>query len=131
MNTNKSRFIGDILSGEIELLRGGAGGREEEDLTTELRRRQYLPREAIDGGGGVDERGGGKGSYRYLLDMPIQSLTEERVAALKKSCDEASRRVHDMQSSAPSDLWARDIEAYASAASKLPGASKSATKTKR
>lgn len=98
---------------------------------TELQRRQYLPREAIDGAAGGGGSEAGKGSYRYLLDMPIQSLTEERVVALRKSCDESSRRLQDMQGSSPSDLWARDIEAYAAAAVKLPGASKTAAKMKR
>ena len=57
-----------------------------------------------------------KRSYAYLLDMPIQSLTEERVVSLKRSSDESMMRLKGMQSSTPTDLWMRDLETYATAA---------------
>ena len=113
MSSNKCRFVGDILNGDITLLRR-QGNVKEEDLVEELARKGYDSREAIEGGGG----GGGKRSYAYLLDMSIQSLTEERVVSLKKSNEESTKRLEGMQSSSPTDLWVRDLDVYVTAATK-------------
>jgi DNA topoisomerase II len=133
LNSNKSRFVSDILNGHISLLQSNS----EDALVGELLSRGYASREEIDGalhhehpditadGSGSGSGSGGKAAFRYLLDMPIQSLTEERVVALKKGSEESTRKLTDMEGSAPSDLWVRDVEAYVAAAIKLPGASSS------
>jgi DNA topoisomerase-2 len=132
LNGNKSRFVSDILNGHISLLQSNSS---EDALVGELISRGYASREEIDGAllNGQPANGsgsGGKAAFRYLLDMPINSLTEERVVALKKSSEESTQRLTDMEGSAPSDLWVRDVEAYVAAASKLPGASSGKTKRK-
>ncbi len=123
ISTNKSRFVSDILNGDITLLRR-QGNVSEEDLVEELSRKGYESREAIEGrsrsntggDGSLKDSPASKRSYAYLLDMPIQSLTEERVVSLKRSSDESMIRLKGMQSSTPTDLWMRDLETYATAA---------------
>ena len=127
--TNKSRFVTDILSGDITLLRT-QNNVSEGALVDELSRKGYESREAIEGGPGLAGSRANKQSYAYLLDMPIQSLTEERVISLKKSSEESLKRLEEMQRSSATDLWMRDLEAYATAATKFIGMG-SGTKSKK
>ena len=52
-----------------------------------------------------------KGSFGYLLDMPIHSLTEERVVSLRGTAEEANAKLKALLATSEKDLWMRDLDA--------------------
>jgi DNA topoisomerase II len=140
IHRNKSKFVQDILSGDIELLQRGAegrGSRSESDLVEELRSRGYASREVLTqmlgGSDASDIEGTATGDhvsmspessdYRYLLEMPIHSLTEERMAVLRKSAEQSEGKLNELLASSIQDLWMRDLTAFTDKVEKLPQSS--------
>jgi len=86
---SKSDFIASILRGDISLMRAknaSSSGCSEADLLAELRNRGFPTRAAIGRvRDGEASKLPGKGTgedrdFHYLLGMPIQSFTEEKVS---------------------------------------------------
>ena len=48
--------------------------------------------------------------YDYLLNMPLSSLTKEKVSALKKEAVLKDSEFHKMQATTASDLWRHDLD---------------------
>ena len=48
--------------------------------------------------------------YSYLLDMPIQSLTQTRCVLLSKQAEEARARLVELESKSPEALWLHDLD---------------------
>lgn len=53
-----------------------------------------------------------KGSYQYLLDMPIYSLTEEKIKELLAERDQVSQLIADLKNKSHGDLWLADLDAF-------------------
>lgn len=151
IHRNKSKFVQDILSGDIELLRRGgegSGSRSESELVGELRSRGFASREVLTqmlGGttsttgsptllaetaiDGAEETVRGEdmspesADYRYLLEMPIHSLTEERMTTLRKSAEQSEGKLNELLASSVQDLWMRDLTAFTDKVEKLPQSS--------
>lgn len=49
-------------------------------------------------------------NYRYLLDMPLRSLTYEKAKKLNKERDEKKKELDILASTTISDLWRRDLD---------------------
>jgi len=50
------------------------------------------------------------GGYKYLLSMPISSLTKEKVADLLKLQEETEHEVESLQRKSAKDLWRADLD---------------------
>jgi len=50
-----------------------------------------------------------KGSYNYLLDMALRSLSQERVKKLKDEHLEVEKRLHNLRNKTPAELWIEDL----------------------
>lgn len=48
-------------------------------------------------------------SYNYLLDMPIRSLTKEKVERLKSEHEEVEKRLQTLRDKTASQLWIEDL----------------------
>lgn len=80
--------------------------------------------EEADGDSGEDEdeekktsagAGGGKGGYDYLLSMPLWSLTQEKVAALKAEKEAKEARLQELAATPAKQLWRADLLAFEAA----------------
>ena len=122
-SANKSRFVRELLSGKLALL--PSGGARTDELLSSLRSTgfatsEHLQRIAKNGSNSNEESRASNSTsdYKYLLDMPIQSLTEERVVALDKAAAEAKGKLDGLVASSPEDLWMRDLDKFRAAAEK-------------
>ena len=89
MLTNKINFIGEVLSGGIDLR-----GKDEEGLSAELTKKKY---DSFDGG------------FDYLLTLQIRSMTAKRLEALKKESTEAAAAIKAYDAKSPADLWREEL----------------------
>lgn len=53
-----------------------------------------------------------KGSYQFLLDMPIYNLTEEKIKELLVERDEVQALIAILKGKTPGDLWMEDLDAF-------------------
>lgn len=88
----KARFVVEVSTGALVL----SGRRTASDIHAELASKKY-PK--------VDD------DYKYLLSMPLWSLTDDKVAALESERDALETRVRKLESMTPKDLWLADLDA--------------------
>jgi DNA topoisomerase II len=116
---NRARFVDAILKGEIELTSGGrpqsseymvkaltAGGYDTINQLTS----------SLDSADGTAQQG-----YRYLLSMPIESLTSEKSQELKAKADVIARSLEELRRSSLEDMWIRDLDELETELLKDPG----------
>lgn len=53
-------------------------------------------------------------AFDYLLNMPLSSLTAERLAALQTEHDQAATQLAAMQAATPASLWLADLDKFES-----------------
>lgn len=122
---SKSNFIQDILNGVFDILPSNrSGGRSEHEITLELKSRGYPEEMEIksinkNNNHVVIDNIDAKYDYSYLLDMPINSLTEERSIRLKQRADEASAELSSLRAKSIKDLWLSDLDKITQAYSTL------------
>lgn len=51
-------------------------------------------------------------SYSYLLDLPIRSLTDVRVASLRRDAEESRAKLDQLEKKTEMDLWLADLETF-------------------
>ena len=111
----KARFLELVCSGELSL-----GRVPHQQLVATLQRLNFAPlgangaadRRAVDRG---DDEGegtfeGGSG-YKHLLGMPLQSLTEERLAQLSKRRETRRTDAEELRNTTAKQIWMRELEA--------------------
>lgn len=62
--------------------------------------------------GDVDGSLRDKGSYQFLLDMPIYNLTDEKIKDLMAERDEIQLLITTLKGKTPGDLWTEDLDAF-------------------
>jgi DNA topoisomerase-2 len=118
----KARFLELVCSGELSL-----GRVPHQQLVATLQRLNFAPlgangaadRRAVDRGddegeGTVEGGGGGGGGgsgYKHLLGMPLQSLTEERLAQLSKRRETRRTDAEELRNTTAKQIWMRELEA--------------------
>lgn len=129
---NKAKFIQAVTANDIDLL-GGRKSKQEtiqklEQLgfstSTYLKsvrndnepfRRNKQLREAVDDGStetSTDDSNteGALNEYDYLLNMPLSSLTAEKVLALQEEAVVKDKELEITRATTPSDLWRQDLD---------------------
>jgi DNA topoisomerase-2 len=115
----RAKFILDVVEGRVVVNR-----RAKPDIIMQLQRLEYpvmfekqlyTPAaftaklaELGDTDGSLRE----KGSYQFLLDMPIYNLTEEKIKELLTERDEVNALIATLKSKTPGDLWIEDLDAF-------------------
>lgn len=98
---NRARFVDAILRGDIELTSGGRP-QSSEYLVKKLQADRYDT--MSQNTNGEDDQG-----FRYLLSMPIESLTIEKSQELKSKADAIATSLEDLKRSSLEDMWYRDL----------------------
>ena len=132
-SANKARFVRALLNGELSMIRGiggGEGGKKGvasiAELTSDLQSMGYASSEQlhqqqrnIENSSALllaaPPTAAATASYNYLLDMPIASLTEERVIFLNREAEEAQNRLQSVKQISAEDMWMQDLDALSSA----------------
>jgi DNA topoisomerase-2 len=108
----RSAMLAKLLS-ELEVLSNRAKYIQEQlDDTLDLRRQKRESINALLASRGYAVRDGG---YDYLLKMPQDGVTEEKVTALMSDRDGKQREYAELMETSASALWIRDLDALDSA----------------
>ena len=108
----RSAMLAKLLS-ELEVLSNRAKYIQEQlDDTLDLRRQKRESINAVLASRGYAVRDGG---YDYLLKMPQDGVTEEKVTALMSDRDGKQREYAELMETSASALWIRDLDALESA----------------
>lgn len=126
---NKARFIQNVSDGEMDLLSGRKSKLETTESLKEMEfstssdllsiRNDNEPyrrrRPALDAVVDIDEEDGGGvlGEFDYLLNMPISSLTKEKIASLQEEALKNERDLAVTKATSAADLWRIDLKALA------------------
>ena len=112
---NKARFISEVLSGELII-----ANKKKAVLLRELKTRGYkqFPKaggaaaddDEVDAGDTADVAALSRG-YTYLLQMPMWSLTQEKVNALRAEVEQKELELAKLRGTTPADLWRTDLNA--------------------
>jgi DNA gyrase/topoisomerase IV subunit B len=94
--SNKARYIQELLDGSIDLRR-----KRSEELVAMLKAKGY---DAISQG----DRSEG-GDYKYLLKLPMDSVSEENVQKLLKEKEQKDSQHATLQSTSIEQLWLGDL----------------------
>jgi DNA topoisomerase-2 len=125
---NKAQFIQAVTSGEVDLM----SGRKTKEQTTAslqdlgLTRRTDL--KVIRDNNALAKRRRAEGDidgitdlkdvplsseYDYLLNMPLSSLTSEKIADLQKEASKKEQDFEQLQRTSPEELWRTDLDKLA------------------
>lgn len=117
MMRNKARFIQAVADGEIDLVRQRQTREEtitrlvelgfmDSQALKSLRQDNVLHQvEALE-----DEEDIGRDDYDYLLNMPIASLTAEKVQELHRDADKNDSQLEELKKTSPEDMWRSDLD---------------------
>ncbi|KAJ1510426.1 DNA topoisomerase 2 [Coelomomyces lativittatus] len=117
---NKVRFIREIIQRTLIIER-----KKKKDIVTELKSRGYVTFSPNDTSASVspdeqvendeepeqdtDDLSRG---YDYLLNMPLHSLTEEKIAALEKQLADKKAELNFVLKQTPESMWTVDLDAF-------------------
>ena len=90
--SNKARYVQDNLDGEIDLRK-----KRKEDILELLKGKNY---DVID-----DDA-----DYKYLLKMPMDSVSEENAERLLKERDGKEKELIDIQSTSIENMWLKELD---------------------
>lgn len=121
---NKARFIQSVVDGEVDLIRQRQTKEQTVRRLAELgfddsnrlksirqdnalykKRASRLIDESL-----VEGEGNELGQYDYLLNMPISSLTAEKIAELHRSVKKTETNLDELKKTTPEDLWRKDLD---------------------
>lgn len=124
---NKARFIEAVSADKIDLLHGRKSKEATNSLLEEMGflthsdldaikmnnsvAKRRLATEAISDGPTIDEESQKDltKEYDYLLNMPLSSLTLEKIEALNKEASKTDSKLDEIKNTSASDLWREDL----------------------
>ncbi len=127
---NKAKFIEYVTDGKIDLVQGrlakadlvrvlsNQGFMKQSELNA-LKQRDIVGADQV----GLSDLGvsvsNSESEFNYLLNMPISSLTTERVAELKKEAKKKEDDLENIRKASAYDLWKDDLMKLRNYASKV------------
>jgi DNA topoisomerase-2 len=110
--SNRARYITELLEDKIDLRR-----KTNKQLVELLKERKYDSMDAKDAkDGGSDENGGdeqsgqGHQGYKYLLKLPMDSVSEENVKKLLNEKEKKEKELSELSSKTVEQMWIKDLE---------------------
>ena len=112
--SNRARYITELLEDTIDLRR-----KTNKQLVELLKERKY---DSMDTGKdakdakdrGSDEHGGdeqsGQQGYKYLLKLPMDSVSEENVHKLLNEKEKKDKELSELNSKTVEEMWVKDLE---------------------
>ena len=104
--SNRARYITELLEDKIDLRR-----KTNKQLVELLKERKYDSMDAKDAGS--DENGGDEQSgqgYKYLLKLPMDSVSEENVKKLLNEKEKKDKELSELTSKTVEQMWVKDLE---------------------
>jgi DNA topoisomerase-2 len=89
---SKIRYIRDVMNGDIDLR-----NRAESDIDQMLMHRNLIQ---------IDQ------SFRYLTEMPMNSVSAPKLETLRKEYEKLDREVTELTAKTPEQLWAQDLDQF-------------------
>ena len=103
--SNRARYITELLEDKIDLRR-----KTNKQLAELLKERKYDSMDASkDDNGGEDESSSGQG-YKYLLKLPMDSVSEENVKKLLNEKEKKEKELSELSSKTVEQMWMKDLE---------------------
>ena len=107
--SNRARYITELLEDTIDLRR-----KTNKQLVELLKERKYDSMDAKDAGsdenGGDDTSGQGQQGYKYLLKLPMDSVSEENVKKLLNEKEKKEKELSELSSKTVEQMWIKDLE---------------------
>lgn len=114
----KARFVTEIIDGTILV-----SNRRKSEIVVDLTKKKYPTDQELKGAadslpGNTDdsdepvEDSPDSHIYDYLLNMPIHSLTREKVDRLVQECQEKENQLNSLLAKSPKDLWRNDLDEF-------------------
>lgn len=133
ISRNKAKFIQTVTAGGIDLMSGRRSKTETAGKLEELgfaqsselkavrndnehyrRKKISTSTESEDSeGDGIVESSDGSGEYDYLLNMPLSSLTKEKISALQQDAAKKEEELEVTKATTAADLWRQDLDKLA------------------
>jgi len=103
--SNRARYITELLEDKIDLRR-----KTNKQLVELLKERNY---DSMDTGKDADESSGqgqGQQGYKYLLKLPMDSVSEENVHKLLNEKEKKDKELSELNSKTVEEMWVKDLE---------------------
>jgi DNA topoisomerase-2 len=104
--SNRARYITELLEDTIDLRR-----KTNKQLVELLKERKYDSMDANSDEKGEDESSSGQGQgYKYLLKLPMDSVSEENVKKLLNEKEKKEAELSELSSKTVEQMWLKDLE---------------------
>ncbi len=128
---NKARFIEHVVDGKLSLI---SGGKSKQDTIEELKDRGFVQLSSLKEILSRNDKVGTKTmeetslttdddenskEYDYLLNMPLSSLTAEKVDSLIIEAGKTESELREIQNASPESLWHVDLDKFEAYLKKL------------
>lgn len=134
VNRMKSKFINDVISGEINLIKSSSNSSfkvmNDKDLSNKMKELGYLTEEEIykeaysmnDLYSPISSSPQAPytlsppslsnipNNFNYLINLPLKSLTQERLKELEDRAKQAQDILEAIQTTSPKEMWIHDLE---------------------
>jgi DNA topoisomerase-2 len=101
---NKARFIQEIIAEKIDLRKSQNDG-EVDMILEQLGFDRILEDSAVEGK---------PGTYKYLTEMRLNTLTKERAEKLNQERDESAAKLRELEATTLETMWLRELDALES-----------------
>lgn len=105
--SNRARYITELLEDTIDLRR-----KTNKQLVDLLKERKYDSMDASKDAKDADEPSGQQGQqgYKYLLKLPMDSVSEENVHKLLNEKENKEKELSELSSKTVEEMWVKDLE---------------------
>lgn len=120
--SSRSRFIGCVLDGGLRLMKSTGGAISFTDMQANLIALKFMPYEDLVSthlGSNALSTDDDKKQFSYLLSLPIQSLTEERMLYLQEKAQQASAKLEKLRKQTIEMMWLEDLDSLLNEVIKL------------
>ena len=97
--SNRAKYILETLSGEVDLRK-----KSNQQVVDLLKGRGYVELE---------------GDYKYLIKLPMDSVTEENVAKILQEKEELSKELEVLRGTSLEEMWLKELDVFEKEYTKL------------
>lgn len=124
---NKARFIQDIIGGKLSLFNSKNTAISEDCISAQLQQLGFASDDDLENvrsdAGSKNPKKESKQTFKYLLEMPIQSITEDKYHKLLASQVNHQKQLNEVMELTPIDMWLLDLNLLKEALQKHEDAS--------
>jgi DNA topoisomerase-2 len=103
--SNRARYITELLEDKIDLRR-----KTNKQLVELLKERNYDSMDTCKDADESSGQGQGQQGYKYLLKLPMDSVSEENVHKLLNEKEKKDKELSELNSKTVEEMWVKDLE---------------------